>query len=369
MKLTKKLLGYLNRVFNKSPLEFRALSLAYAGGDVTWQIADGVLTTSVAGGQGTNLSIDLSAYTIDGLVSHIAAQPGYTTTYLNAENKALSALVLMDGSGDLASSGGGNLYGYSSVLWAYMEANAAELQAAETSIQALAGEMQTTTADTIWLDLLGQYYKVPRLNGEDDASYGPRIVATVIRPASNNVAIEQAIEQWTGQTATVTDVVLRGVTGDVYNGEFEHNSAIEHNAVNTNVYGLFDVTYGYDLLNGGDLTQFQTTVVSLVNTLRAAGSHLRAIALTGSVLTDSLNPPTDSFSLLQATAAFSDALTPPSDAVSVIPVKMSAFSDTLTSPTDTASISVSYNYQYNGIRTYNGVAQHTSGETITESLS
>jgi hypothetical protein len=369
MKLTKTLLGYLNRVFNKDPLEFRALSIDYAGDGMTWTVADGVLTTTVSGGRGVDLSIDLSAYTLDALVSFIAAQPGYTTTYLSAENKALSALVLLDATGDISASGGGDLYGYSNVLWAYMEANAAELKAAEASIQSLASEMQTTTADTIWLDLLGIYYAVPRLTNESDASYGPRIIATVIRPASNNVAIEQAIETWTGQQATVTDVVLRGVTGNIYNGDHKHDGSIKHDAVNTNVYGLFDVTYAYDLITGGDLSSFQSTVISLVNTLRAAGTHMRSIALTGSVLTDKLTPPTDSFSIISVGATFNDTLTAPTETVSPMGVQMAAFSDTLTTPTDSASMTVAYNYKHNGIRKYDGTVEHLGGQVITESLS
>jgi hypothetical protein len=369
MKLTKTLLGYLNRVFNKDPLEFRALSIDYAGDGMTWTVADGVLTTTVSGGRGVDLSIDLSAYTLDALVSFIAAQPGYTTTYLSAENKALSALVLLDATGDISASGGGDLYGYSNVLWAYMEANAAELKAAEASIQSLASEMQTTTADTIWLDLLGTYYAVPRLTNESDASYGPRIIATVIRPASNNVAIEQAIETWTGQQATVTDVVLRGVTGNIYNGDHKHDGSIKHDAVNTNVYGLFDVTYAYDLITGGDLSSFQSTVISLVNTLRAAGTHMRSIALTGSVLTDTLTPPTDGGNLaLSVGMTLSDSLTPPTEAMSTMALQMGAFSDTLTPPSDAESITISYNYKHNGVRSYNGVIKHMGGQVVTESL-
>lgn len=368
MKLTKTLLGYLNRVFNKDPLQFLALAIDYDGQGMTWEVADGVLTTAVVGGHGAGLSIDLAGYTLATLVSFIAAQPGYTTTYVNPDSKGLSALVLLDAAGDISAPDGGSLYGYSSVLWAYMEANAAELKEAEAAIQSLTSEMQTTTADGDWLDLLGSYYKVPRLTGELDASYGPRIIATVIRPASNNVAIEAAIEQWTGQQATVTDVVLRGVTGNVYNGAHVYDGSIKHNAVNTNVYGLFDVTYAYDLVNGGDLSQFQKIVVSLVNTLRAAGTHLRSIALSGSALADTLTPPTDSFGGLAVGMDINDSLISPTESMSPVAVKLADFADALTPPTDAESITISYNYAHNGVRRYNGVIAHMGGQVVTESL-
>jgi hypothetical protein len=367
VKLTTRLLGYLNRVFNKKPMQFLALSIAYDG-TLTWDIADGILTTTVTGGSGASLSIDLSAYTLVSLVDYIASQTGYTTTYLTADNRALSALVLIDSTGDLSDDGGGNIYGYSSTLWAYLEANAAELTAASTSIAAMPGEMATTTADSAWLDMLGTYYNVMRLAGELDASYGPRIIATVIRPATNNVAIEMAIQTFTGQSATVTDVVTQGVSGPVYDGTHEHDGSITYDATATETYGLFDVTYAYDLINGADLTSFQNSVVTLIGMLRAAGTHLRAIALSGSVLNDTLTPPTDSFGQITVAPHFTDTLTAPTDAISQMPVAIAPFSDTLTAPTESASMAVTYNYQYSGLRYYNSVIEHLGGETLSESL-
>lgn len=367
MKLTTRLLGYLNRVFNKKPMQFLALSMAYDGA-MTWEVSDGVLTTTVTGGSGASLSIDLSGYTLLSLVEYIASQNGYTTTFLTADNTALSALVLIDSTGDISVDGGGDFYGYTSTLWSFFEAYASELTDAGTSISALPGEMATTTADSAWLDMLGTYYNVKRQSGELDSAYGPRIIATVIRPATNNIAIEMAIEKFTGQEATVVDIVTQGVSGPQYDGTHEHNSAIIHNAVVTQTYGLFDVTYGYDLINGGDITSFQTTVVALINLLRAAGTHLRAIALTGSVLSDVLTPPTDTFGQLIVAPHFTDTLKAPTDSMSVLPIAMAGFSDTLAKPTESASMAVVYNYQYSGLRYYNNVIEHLGGETVSENL-
>jgi hypothetical protein len=369
MRLTKKLLGFLNRVFNKDPLPYLAIQLRYAGG-MTWQIADGMFTTSVTGGPGANLTVDLSQYTVGELVNYLAAQPGYTVPFADNSTRAgLSALVLLDGSNDISLSNGDHLYAYANVLWAYMEANATELQIAEAQIQILPLEMSTTTADSIWLDKLGGYYKVPRLQGEPDSTYAPRIIAQVLRPASNNVALEAAIQTYTGQGAKVTDVVLRGANPPLYNGNSHHDGSILHNAVNSPVYGLFDVTYGYDLLSGGDLTSFQQIVLGLIENLRAAGTHLRSIALTGSVLTDTLTPPTDGGPLaFGVRMAYTDTLTPPTDAVAPMPVALTAFADTLTKPTDVGSMTVTYNYQYNGVRSYNGVIEHLGGQVLSETL-
>ncbi|RKP44687.1 hypothetical protein [Pararobbsia silviterrae] len=367
MKLTKTLLRFLHKKFKKDPLPFNAFTITCDGSDLAWVVADDVLTLTPTGGQASALTVDLSAYTLLQLVQYLASEPGYNLSALSSDYRDLSSLVLLDGSGAV-SAGTNTLTGYTNVLYALMEANARELQTAHDAIDTLPDQMATTTAAGDFLDLLGSYYNVPRATGELDAVYGPRIIATVLRPASNNVALEMAIETYTGQSATVTDVVTSGVTGSVYNSDHDFDGSIDYNAVSTNVYGLFDVSYAYDLINGGDLTSFQTTVVSLINTLRAAGTHMRSIALTGSVLSDTLTPPTDSFHTLGVGVPFADTLTSPTESMSVMPTRLAQLSDTLTTPTDAASMTVSYNYDYSGLRSYNGVIEHLGGFAITEDL-
>jgi len=56
-----------------------ALTIGYAGTTATCTITDSLLTTTVTGGAGSDLSIDLSQYTtISDLASFIASQPGYS---------------------------------------------------------------------------------------------------------------------------------------------------------------------------------------------------------------------------------------------------------------------------------------------------
>jgi hypothetical protein len=365
MQLTQTLLGYLNRVFNKDPAQVLAMQFTHQY-PMTWQVQDGVLTTSVQNGLVSgNLTIDLTQYTFAQLVNYIAAQPGYITPYLAPSMANVSAAALLDASGSVTPSEPPQpMYAYTSVLWAYLECSAAELELAAAQIQNLPLEMSTTTADTIWLDTLGSYYKVPRNPGEEDSAYGPRIIASVLRPMSNNVAIEMAISTFTGQDTTVTDVVIPGVAGASYNSVYEHNGAIEYNAVYSPAYGLFDVEYGYDLLNGQDPTSFAQTISALINTLRAAGTHLRSLTLTGSNLSDALTPPTDSFGTIHVSAPFTDTLTAPTDSTSIIQANIAPFADTLTAPTDTNSADVEldvYQYTYSGGRSYNGVVAHEGG--------
>ena len=371
MLLTQTLLGFLNRVFNKSPAQVMAMQFTHVY-PMTWQVSDGVLTTVVQnGGTGGNLTVDLTQYTFAQLVNYLAAQPGYVTPYLAPSMANVSAAALLDASGSVTP-GGSNapMYAYTSVLWAYLEANAAELELAAAQIKNLPLEMSTTTADTIWLNVLGNYYNVPRNPNESDAAYGPRIIASVLRPMSNNVAMEIAISTFTGQNTIVTDVVLPGVTGNSYNSKYTYNGAINHDSANTPVYGLFDVQYGFDLINGADPTTFAATVTALINTLRAAGTHLRNLELIGSNFTDALTPPTDQFSIIEVIAPFEDTLAQPTDAMSVIRIKAGAMTDTLVQPEDTNAMefTINYNYQYNGIRTHNGIIKYESGTVETDTL-
>jgi len=369
MRLTQKLLSFLNRVFDKDPAQFLALRLQYDGGMV-WQVADGSLTTTVTGGSGHSLTVDLSQYSVAQLANFLGTQQGYSVAYVDrSELSALSALVLIDGGSDIALSNGDHLYGYTSELWSYMEAQSSELETAEAQIGEMLNQMSTVTASNEWLDELGSYYVVPRLQGELDSQYGPRIIAEVLRPRGNNVAMEAAIKVYTGQNAKVTDVTLYGATFPLYNGAITRNSAYHYNASRVPLYGLFDVEYGYDLINGGDITAFQQTVRDLINRLRDAGTHLRSLLLTGSMLADSLTPPTDGGQLsITVGAAFSDALSAPTDSVSTGAVTIAPMADTLTVPLDGLGLVVTTQYRYNSVRKYNGAIYRlgvsTKGEDV-----
>lgn len=367
MKFTQKLLKYLHKVFDKDPHEFLAIRLQYQGG-MTWQVSDGFLYTTVTGGPGQSLSIDLSRYTLAELVDYLSTQSGYSVLYSDMSIlSTLKSLVLMDGSNDITLSNGDHLYGYTNVLWSYMDAQSNELEQAQAQIGQMLNQMSTTTASDEWLDLLGGYYGVPRISGELDSSYGPRIIAEVLRPRGNNVAIEMAIQTYTGQLATVTDVTLYGPTAPLYNGAITRNSAHTYSATAVPIYGLFDVQYGYDLINGGDVAAFTQTVKDLVNRMRDAGTHMRSLSLMGSALTDESTPPTDLPIAFSSGVSLTDTLTAPADAFGTASV-ISPFSDTLTVPTDAESLTIVYGYKYNSVRHYNGAIFRTGGLTLTESL-
>lgn len=373
MRLTDKLLSLIHRAIRKDPDRFIALRFWYSTGSMTWSVQDAVLTTSVSDGPGVSLSIDLTQYTVTSLVQYLAAQPGYSVIYVDGSDLAnLSARVLVDGTGDIATSNGNILYGYTNVVYSFFESMAVELADAEAQVAQAIRQMSTKTANDIWLDEIGSYYGIPRLDGELDSSYGPRIIAEVLRPRGNNVAIESAIQVYTGQQATVTDVVEYGATSPVYDGSISHDGSHTHNSSAKPVYGLFDVQYGYDLINGGDITAFANTVRDLIDRLRDAGTHLRALTLSGSQISDTFNAPTDEGNSqnLSITSAMSDSATPADDSILSMSGVVSGLSDSLTPPNDTSALalSITYNVFYNGVRSYNGAVQYSGGTGISETL-
>jgi len=348
MKLTEKLLGYLNRVFDKDPHRFLALRLRYSG-SMTWTVEDGVLTTAVTGGPGAPLVVDLSQYTIEQLVSHLASQAGYSVEYADATSLAdMCALVLIDGSADQDASNGDHLYGYTTLLWSYLEAQAIELKAASVQIGEMLEQMEIPSADDFWLDEHGGYYGVRRRAGELDADYASRMIAEIFRIRGNNVAIEVAIEGATGQEVTVTDVTVYSQTAfPLYDGAINYDGSQMHNADAQPLYGLFDVVVGYDLEGDEDPTEFQASVTSLVNALRDAGTHMRSLSLSGSQLDDSWTDPiTDSF-VLSVGASLSDSVQAPIDILRPFAGTMS-YSDAVVAPADDLDAYSISTHTYNG---------------------
>lgn len=265
MKLTKKLLGYLHRVFDKDPAPFLALRLQCNGTGLTWLVSGARLTTIPVGGTALPLSIDLTQYTIGTLVNFIATQPGYSVSYYDSSSLSqLGAAALLDANGDIATSNGDHLYAYNSVLWSYMEANASELHAAGSQIEQMLLQMSTATAEDVWLDELGGYYKVPRKQGEIDAAYGPRIIAEVIRPLANNVAIESALRVINGGLPTTCS---------------------DYDVITNGSYGLFDINMevSVDLLATAAYTAVVLSVIDTIERMRDAGTFLRRLRIMSSV--------------------------------------------------------------------------------------
>jgi hypothetical protein len=280
--LTAKLLGYLHRVFAKDPGPFLALRITCDSGAMTWAVADTSLTLRPVGGTALALTVDLSGYTVSSLAQFLTLQPGYIVPYQDTSPLSmLSALVLLDASGNVAQSNGDHLFGYTNLLWAYINANAAELELAQAQIGNMLEQMSTTTADGDFLDLQGSYYSVPRNAGELDGPYSPRIIANVLLPSSNNVGMQIALQAlFPGTIAIITDAVVSGAGLLIRDGSVHFNSAAVHNSLVTGVSnGLFDVLFAFNFAGAISQPAYLPMLIAAINGYRAAGTYIRQIAM------------------------------------------------------------------------------------------
>jgi len=335
MRLTDKLLDSLNRVFDKDPTPFLALRVRYAGGMV-WSVSEGILTLTVSGGIGSSAAYNLANYSLRTLAAAIAGSAGYEVQFLDATRADLSALVLLDGEGDQDQSNGDRLLGYTSLLWGLLETYAVELQALKDSMASAPDQLSTATGSGYWLDEIGSYYGVPRNVGEVDDQYGRRIIAQVLRPISNNVAIERAVEDFTGQPCSVVDVTIYRGVFPVYDGTILHDGSYNYDTVGLPNYGLFDVSVAYDLIVGGDIREFLTTVEMIVERLRAAGTHLRSLALVSAAtpMSDSFAPPADSSSGYAGSMSLSETSGGSTESFSTLLSLIAPSTETFTAPSD-----------------------------------
>ena len=283
--MNTRLLTYLHRVFDKTPEPFLALRIGCAQGGLTWAVSDATLTLTpaiIVGGAAAPLTVALAGYTVTSLAQFLGSQPGYVVPYRDTSALAgLSALVLIDGNGDVAASNGDHLFGYTNLLWSYINAIGSELGLAQSQIVNMLLQMSTTTASEEFLDLLGTYYKVPRNVGELDSAYGPRIISNVLLPSSNNVGMALAQQcQFPGTTAQVIDAILDAGARNLRDGSIHFNSAALHNSFMTgDSGGLFDVVLAFDFAGPVSATQYLPLLVAAVNGYRAAGTFMREIRL------------------------------------------------------------------------------------------
>lgn len=209
MLLARKLIGYLYSAFNRDPKPFLALRFRYAGTGMKWRVQDGILAAFVTDGPGDSFQVALDGMTLGGLAAFIAGHTGYSVVYSDASGtESLSAMVLLDDDGDQNVSNGDHLYAYTSFTRAYMEANAIELQEARGQIKSLPDQMNVLSADTIWLDELGDYYKVPR--------------GTVIKPGYENLftwAEVASDASWSKVRSSITANVMKAPDGTI-TGDF-----------------------------------------------------------------------------------------------------------------------------------------------------
>lgn len=280
-RLIQKLLLRLHRVFDKDPYQQLALRLQYDGG-MTWTISNGILETTVTGGSGSDLSIQLYNFTIANLATFLATLPGYSVPYQDTSSYAqVSALALIDSGNDIDTSNGDHIYGYTNLLWAYLDAIGSELGTAKAQISNMLAQMVVPTSEDEWLDEHGSYYLVPRNSGESDAIYSPRIIAQVLQPRGNNVAIASAIQSLAplAQRVRVIDAINDLVFSILYNGliHFDGSAFYDAGLGPNSGYGFFDIDFSFDFTGPVTQDEYFALIRTTVESFRDGGTQLRGV--------------------------------------------------------------------------------------------
>jgi hypothetical protein len=181
----EKLMASLHRVFAQDPVAEIALRIHHPIW-YRWTVSGNTLTLTQSGYPDT--VITLADKTLATLAAAVDALPEFSVT-LAAEWSGLSALALLNGSGQQSDSNGNALRVFTSDLWRLLSgAGDAIGQAADAIPQAIA-QVYLGDADGEWLDEHGRYYGITRLLGESDDAYLDRIITEIMLPRANNRAI------------------------------------------------------------------------------------------------------------------------------------------------------------------------------------
>lgn len=361
------LLGRSYRALNADPNSYIALRLSYPTGG-TWSVASDILTlqpTQVPRPAPTVISLAPPTTIAD--VANLAAAAGWQVTDLDSTRRGRGAITLLPAA---APSADGAILAHDSLLFALLDAVAGEIQDAGAAASDAPRQMVAGTASDIWLDEIGAYYAVPRLTGEADAQYAPRLVAEVLRPKSNNVAMAAIIAEATGQPTVVTDAVVYTNPVPTYDGSITHNAAYTHSATAKANYGWFDVSTTFALLGSGSITAFRALITAQVERLKAAGTLMRRLILSGGNIADAAPGPTDEpdgIADLRVVLGLTLADTPdaPTETTPALTGGLS-FTDSPEPATEAASLSISYTHKLNGAWTLDGRKNLASGTTLVE---
>lgn len=372
MKITEKLIGYLHSTFDKSPDGFVAFRIRHTSPMFRWVVKDRFFYAYDA--NTLLFGIDLTQHTLLSLCGALNGYTGITVPYTASRVELnISAKCLIDGAGFQAASNGDCVSAYTSLLWAYMDAVAMELEAAEQSILDMLDQTSIKTASDDWLDEWGGYFDVTRNSGELNPDYSNRIIIEVIQPRGNNKAMEIALLRQFGQVSTVTDLVRYKDATVVYNGTYLHNGVktisapLNYDAASSDIFGLFTVDIAYDLESGLDMLAYADAVITFIEKFRDAGTHLESLQLIGAGLSDTLPQPTDGISILGVSSILADTLTTPTEST-LISGALGDMADSLTAPSDAGSLTESYSTLFDGGKLFNGVRNYNSTGTVTSAL-
>jgi hypothetical protein len=238
-----------------------AFTLTYNGVSATVTIQTKTLVTSIDGGTGSALSVNLANYTIATLVTFLNGQTGYTAALATGANGAASALSLMEIVAQPLSAEPLTLYQFTSANWLIWMPILWQLQLAQINLQNALNELYITTGDSGFLDFWGRVYgNVTRNPNETDDAYALRIMTETTRPRLTALALEEAVLNEVavtiGTTSRLSDVGFRWSHGG-------------WNVQQYVTFPLYPTCFAVNAPSGGSVDI--TTVSPVIERNRAAG--------------------------------------------------------------------------------------------------
>lgn len=219
MTALQRLLKYPHAaVFDTSPGAELALRIRNPAG-LSWEVAgttlqlttgqnlhwDGTFTFAGIYDWGlTRREYSLLGKTVGQLADELRAD-GHDVLFEGQEFAGRSAHVLVMGGGNQEESNGDHVHGYTSLLWSLYSAYAIEVEQAEVAVGQALRQMVLTQAEGDWLDVWAKLYGVPRVSDETDLDLQDRIPKEVFRLRVNGLAIEQAVQDITGETIRLVE--------------------------------------------------------------------------------------------------------------------------------------------------------------------
>ncbi|RVT91405.1 hypothetical protein EOD42_22380 [Rhodovarius crocodyli] len=370
MRFLRKLLSNLYSAASSDPDAIAAMRIRHPDGG-SWTVAEASITLQPLSDPLPVASVlDLRAHTLRTLAAAIT-DLGWNVEDLHPEHRDRGAICLIEETVTPADRPGGTLLAYDNPIFAHLDANAVELAAVAEVAASVGVQLSVTSADEIWLVELGDQYGIPRLPSEAVEDYRARIIAELIQPKSNNLAMAAVIERATGQATSVRDVTLYGPTVPLYDGAITHDGAYQHDADAKALHGVFDVETGFALEGGTGLTEFIATISAQAKRLRAAGTSLRSVAITGGSMADAAaGPAAEPGGIADLGMTIGLPMAEASEATdSAMGANLETnLADDSLAPDDAGDLAIAFTHTLDGSWTLNGTRPLSSGLTMNEGL-
>ncbi len=199
------LLSLLPNFLSKDPQAEAGVTLAYDGSAGTVSIAQKQLSTTVTGGTGEPLVIDLDGLTLQDVSDTLNSQQGYSSAVGNV-NPDISALTLIPVQGQQFFSSP-MLRVTRSLLWRLLLPFVWELETLKKFDEDLGNQFAIRSSGGKWLDYNGDIYGgVRRLFNEDDPEYATRMLKEVQRWRLNEYALAEIVQERFGIPTSIRNL-------------------------------------------------------------------------------------------------------------------------------------------------------------------